>query len=696
MVKNYSLAVFGVLAVGLLGLVWLWTGSLSLPSGESAIWFHAGLLTLLVAKFIVEYRYPKPNDVFVNCMVVFAATSTLSDPPYGIWWNILRWGALICGVTAVVLAWDPGRTARLSENRWRALLYGLTIGLGRSEVIFSFVFILSLISYFDLQNATSVVYVVFWGVLLLSSQIKLPELLSRGFSMRKGPAVQLVGSAHSFLAPSIVFCRSLGTNKPPLHAVVGFTNSLSSLCHCLGVVIGERTSASETRIAVALLGNTVSDAGLTEQSLLVTLSEDQRAACDPSVDEDQVEAFKKAVGTVASGTNISRVKFELLGNPKIAAGNLLSISTGDNPVFYQVFDGVVEEEAGFKDSGRAFVEGEAEQVGYWDNERGGFETHDWVARERALVYLADRDEPAPAYALKNDEFQIGTIPDANYPVILNISDLVLYHTAVLGVTGSGKSFLAYNIIETSALKGIKVICADPTGDYQRHLPDAVILNGRGSLDAFLESPDHMIGIIETASAEMDPILQTYSAANKCLDWCKARRSDEDVSNPRPKILLVLEEAHLLVPEWNFNPQRGMQDQVNKISQIVLQARKYGLGFLVVSQRTANVTKSVLNQCNTIVSFQAFDETGFDFLKNYMGAFHVRSLPNLKPRHGIVVGKASRSRRPVMVRLSDQVRPVRAAPAPNMPLPEEPAEVFTVPEAAEVLEALATAPPLGGE
>jgi len=35
--------------------------------------------------------------------------------------------------------------------------------------------------------------------------------------------------------------------------------------------------------------------------------------------------------------------------------------------------------------------------------------------------------------------------------------------------------------------------------------------------------------------------------------------------------------------------------------------------LIVAQRTANVVKSVLNQCNTMVSFQAFDETGFDFL-----------------------------------------------------------------------------------
>lgn len=73
----------------------------------------------------------------------------------------------------------------------------------------------------------------------------------------------------------------------------------------------------------------------------------------------------------------------------------------------------------------------------------------------------------------------------------------------------------------------------------------------------------------------------------------------------------------------------------------------------------------------VVSFQAFDETGFEFLKNYMGQYHVRSLPNLKPRHGILVGKASRSRRPVMVHFTEQQRVVREQVAQVMPLPPQP-------------------------
>jgi hypothetical protein len=315
------------------------------------------------------------------------------------------------------------------------------------------------------------------------------------------------------------------------------------------------------------------------------------------------------------------------------------------------------------------VEGEAEQVGIWDGDRGGFDTHDWVAKERSQVRLIGPDSPAPAYELKPSEMRLGQVPNSNFQVNIDINDLVLYHTGILGVTGSGKSYLTFSVVEECAAKGIKSVCIDPTGDYQRHLQNAVLLSGSQAINAFLNSPDHKIGIIETASnSAVHAIDQALKASQVCLDWCRKNRQDDEILNPKPKVMVVLEEAHLLIPEWNFNPVASLRDHVSAHSQVVLQARKYGLGFLVVSQRTANVVKSILNQCNTIISFQAFDETGFEFLKHYMGTFHVNSLPNLKARHGLLVGKASRSRRPLMVRFNDQDRALCQNPAPAMPLP----------------------------
>lgn len=130
-------------------------------------------------------------------------------------------------------------------------------------------------------------------------------------------------------------------------------------------------------------------------------------------------------------------------------------------------------------------------------------------------------------------------------------------------------------------------------------------------------------------------------------------------NTGPQICLVLEEAHTIVPETTFLGDLGDYGStkaiVNKIGQIALQGRKYGIGLIVIAQRTANVSKTVLTQCNTIICFQAFDETSFTFLGNYVGKNLVTALPNLPKYHAIVSGKGAKSNIPVIVDLTRTVK-----------------------------------------
>lgn len=111
-----------------------------------------------------------------------------------------------------------------------------------------------------------------------------------------------------------------------------------------------------------------------------------------------------------------------------------------------------------------------------------------------------------------------------------------------------------------------------------------------------------------------------------------------------RVCVVLEEAHTVVPEYN---SMGVNDNaskasVNSIAQIALQGRKYNIGLIVIAQRTANVSKTILTQCNSIVAFQEFDKTSTDFLSSYMSPSHLKALSTLKFRTGIAVGKAFKS------------------------------------------------------
>jgi hypothetical protein len=88
--------------------------------------------------------------------------------------------------------------------------------------------------------------------------------------------------------------------------------------------------------------------------------------------------------------------------------------------------------------------------------------------------------------------------------------------------------------------------------------------------------------------------------------------------------------------------------VGKIAQVALQGRKYGVGLLVIAQRTATVSKTVLTQCNTIITLNTFDETSLGFLKNMYGKTHTDLIADLLPLQAVIHGKGVRAERPVMV------------------------------------------------
>lgn len=84
----------------------------------------------------------------------------------------------------------------------------------------------------------------------------------------------------------------------------------------------------------------------------------------------------------------------------------------------------------------------------------------------------------------------------------------------------------------------------------------------------------------------------------------------------------------------------------------MESRKFGLGFVLVSQRTAMVTKSALSQCNTVFAFQAVDQTGLDYIEGLCGRALARSLPTLPHRTAVVMGQALTSNAPVVVFTDD--------------------------------------------
>ena len=120
-----------------------------------------------------------------------------------------------------------------------------------------------------------------------------------------------------------------------------------------------------------------------------------------------------------------------------------------------------------------------------------------------------------------------------------------------------------------------------------------------------------------------------------------------------RVCLVYEEAHSLIPEWNSVASEGDREATNGTARAILQGRKFGLGCLVIAQRTANVTKTILNQCNTIFAMRTFDATAKEFLASYIGDQYSAGLSLLPERHAVIFGRAFSSENPVLIELNDR-------------------------------------------
>lgn len=133
-------------------------------------------------------------------------------------------------------------------------------------------------------------------------------------------------------------------------------------------------------------------------------------------------------------------------------------------------------------------------------------------------------------------------------------------------------------------------------------------------------------------AQLTPTEITRIITETALDLCSTTLSTQ------AKLCIVFEEAHSLIPEWNAVASEGDKEATNGTAKAILQGRKYGLGCMVITQRTANVTKTILNQCNTVFGLRVYDATGMEFLSNYIGNDYSSVLSTLEDRHAVVFGR----------------------------------------------------------
>lgn len=421
------------------------------------------------------------------------------------------------------------------------------------------------------------------------------------------------------------------------------------------------------------------------------------------------------VGYVTTGSNINTINFALIrdtGNEdlQVGEGSILKTKIYTTDTLYQVLDGNTKEEHLQDFDSHGYVVGIARKLGRYNFDTKELNTSKWLPLSYAPLFFAFPDSS------KSDELKrialdsIGRLPQTTLEIpISNFPDLVTHNTAILGILGIGKSCLTHELI-TKIIRETKtqVICIDITNEYQEELKsyglnvkelDAEKINtniapnyesinkdqakggNRGDfrkeieieIKSFLEQNNDRVLLINPeeylVSSQTNEIKKkkigdewieeapmrdisvaeiTRIISEIALEICKAKGRTKD-----PRCLLVYEEAHSLVPEWSSASNEGEEKATNGTAKVILQGRKYGLGCFLIAQRTANVSKSILNQCNTIFAMRVFDDTGKEFLSNYIGKDYANTLSTLEERQAIAIGKGLRLKQPVILELNEK-------------------------------------------
>ncbi len=677
-----------IMLIGLLCALlisWRFTGSPLPQDSKYALIFQNAMLLIVLGSAILEHFFTKPADSMINSLMAGITMFGVYhvSPPLA-WWVVFSYCLFVFIISTICVATSGGRLssdiATVVNNR----LYRPAIVLGRSRLIFSVVFLFGVYSFYSIQSEVAVYLIVFWGIFMAIWPLKIPQLLS-SISFKYQEVALPIGKLLRLDNPGVLrFAINQSTEwekgKPLIYQRVDKSQQwvLPLYSHL----------NDERRIGTAMLLGAV-------EEVKTGLSDGHIYELEEELDHEAVMSLlgettqSRLIGFVAEDSSIGRIRLEVKSDSPCADGMLIWCKVSGVKIYYQISAGTTIEENLDGDK-HGYQIAYAAQLGTLEG--GEFKKFDWLPNMNAPVFsLIDGAADIIGEAPNPNDFEFGKLPKSNIPVVGDFVGNFNFHTAVLGVTGSGKTEFAFDLIRHSVSSGIKVICIDLTSQYKGRLADLTPTdlsiqeqtsidlsqklfdvetgtygapNEKKALQAFsdklradvdtelrkfMENDDCRIGLIQLPEISNS---QASIFITEIYMSCLLNIAKENFGDDSKRVLVAVEEAHTIMPE---SATMGVSDfaskgLVAKIAQIALQGRKYNVGLLVLAQRTANVSKTVLTQCNSIVSFACYDDTSISFLKNMFGSSCAEMVPNLKKLQAVVFGKVVKSERPVVVEI----------------------------------------------
>lgn len=675
-----------------------------LPSGGlESVWLLSAItfwfLTLLTAPWFLPPRDGLAGAV--SAMAILVTIELTGTRQFQGELNIIRWIAVAYCVMVSSLSLAAlflhDHDSRSPTSR---LVFKLNGIFGKGEILFTPTALISILGAYQGSLPTMAWLVLLWTLFVVARPVELGFAAWRQWQVEHGSVVDesAAGVIDRIDHPNIIrvrLTRSGAWKTEDLYVAAMPDGGHRYVLPLFTQVQG--TEVIGTGLCVASLHDPIP----TTSGHVYLSHESEKAA-------EFLEAISgskgaKLVGFTVENSTIGTLRFEVVAVSALEEGEMVFARISGHDVFYQILDAETAEES-FDQNPRGTHIVRAAQLGCYDASRG-FTKYPWLPAMNTPLFTAKSrafDKPV----ISDREFIIGKVPSADVGVAANLDELVEYHTAILGVTGTGKTELALDIVREAHARGVKVFCVDFTGEYRQRLANlnpvfpapspqeaadleaklfdvetgewgakaekkalkvgitALRASTTGQISTFLESGAENLAIFELGEITntQATLRLTELYLSTIMTWARGHRRAR-------QIMIVLEEAHTIIPETGgsgFGPETN--SVVSRIGQIALQGRKYGVGLLVVTQRTALVSKTILSQCNTFLTHSLIDQTSLSFLENVYSSQHARLIPNLSNLQFLAFGKALRAERPVLLQRDFDPEKKKASEQLRRPLP----------------------------
>ena len=745
--KIYRLLILPAVLLGIAYLLLV----LNITNGDivSAILkpWGAAIILMLLNHIYLEHIFTTPRDGLVNSLnaLIIAVALYISQSDLIKFWIIFIYAlAVFLSGLIFLLIYDKHRKINLFTK-----FAGF---FGKAKVIFPIVAVIEF-SHFDFTFQTLEIsfdywnlfwIILFYAIFLFLTQKKIIEwtknLPSFLFNIFK---VESIGIIKANLAPNIVLAQFNSNSNIKINDLILIGELLKEKdgkpkkenADKVAIVldfVGMESEENVVSVRLYLLNEPQLNLN-SEKSGLIKIKSECKTIPEPKEFLQNLNSEKLTyywqrrddiVALVSSLSTINILRADIIRHKQLENAELVSTINNDNienPIRYQIIEAETHRENQEETKDYGFTKLIAYQLGKWKKESKEklhqFFEFQWTPHINSLMFQWNKNFDEKNIKEEGIDttgyFLLGNIPKTNLPIYLKVKDLVSHHTAVLGVTGSGKSTLVFKLLDEINKIGTLVICIDITGEYKNKIKDfekffdevtrkkwaeeiAKMNAGRRKKELSYNNKDRITSedldklenevikamnkivkerIIQLRKINKKVLFELFEISNTktsidctqyiiqgLLEYAK-EIYDLNISLEPDKrddfqSCIVLEEAHTLIPEnLGLGGDYGASKTViEKVSQIALQGRKYNVGFILISQRTATVKKTVLNQCNTMISFRAYDETSFNFLESYFGKEYVKEISLLKndgdSRYVIVAGKAVVADRPVIVEITE--------------------------------------------